>query len=197
MPSPGTDRVERPVVSTGEGTGRRDTVLAAALETFVRFGYRKTSMEDIARAAQISRPGLYFLFASKQELFAAAITRAIDTDLRTAARVLDDGDRPLGERLLEAFDVWTGRYLGAVGGELSAVAEAHRDVLGPAVPDASARFHALVTDAIVSAGAPQDRATSQAIARTLISTAIGLKHQTSSRATFRQELDSSIALLLR
>ncbi len=179
------------------GADRRDVVLAAALETFVRYGYRKTSMEDIAGAARISRPGLYFLFTSKRELFAAAVGRALEQDLRTTAYLLGDEVRPLRERLLEAFDTWTGRYLGAVGGELSAVAEAHLDLLGTAAVDAPRRFHALVTDAVVSSRAPQDRATSEAIARTLISTAIGLKHQTTSQETFRENLGTAIALLLQ
>ncbi len=170
---------------TSPGADRRDVVLTPALEAFVRYGYRKTSMEDIAVTARISRPGLYFLFTSKRELFAAAVRRSLDHDLRTAACSLGDEARPLQERLLKAFDTWTGRYLGAVGGELSAVAEAHRDLLGTAVVDAPRRFHALVTDAVVSSRAPQDRATSEAIARTLISTAIGLNHQTTSRETFR------------
>lgn len=179
------------------GAARRDVVLTAALETFMRYGYRKTSMEDIAVAACISRPGLYFLFTSKRELFAAAVARAVEQDLRAAAASLGDEARPLQERMLEAFDTWTGRYLGAMGGELSAVAEAHRDLLGTAVVDAPRRFHALVTDAVVSARAPQQRATSESIARTLISTAIGLKHQTTSRTTFRENLGVAIALLLR
>jgi len=182
---------------TGSGPGRRDVVLTAALETFVRHGYRKTSMESIAAAARISRPGLYFLFASKPELFAAAITRGLEQDLRTAARTLDDDAHVLPERLLGAFDAWTGAYVGAVGGELSAVAEAHRDLLGAAAPDSSQRFRALITDAIVRGRAPQDQAQSEAIARTLISTAVGLKHQTTSRETFREDLGTAIALLLR
>lgn len=182
----------------GSGTDlRRDVVLTAALDTFTRYGYGKTSMEDIARAGRISRPGLYFLFESKQALFAAAVGRALDHDLRTAARQLEDQARPLDERLLDAFDTWTGRYLGAVGGELSAVADAHRDLLGPRCADAPHRFHALVTDAIVSGRPPRDRAASKAIARTLISTAIGLKHQTSSREAFRKGLRTAVALLLR
>lgn len=179
------------------GTDRRDVVLAAALETFLRHGYRKTSMEDVARAASISRPGLYFLFTSKQDLFAAAVTRALEQDLRTVAHALDDSSRPLPERLLDAFDAWTGRYLGAVGGELSAVVEAHRDVMGAAALDAPHRFRSLVLDALLSAGSTRERATSEAIARTLISTAIGLKHQTTSRDTFREHLGTAIGLLLR
>ncbi len=184
-------------IRPGAGPDRREVVLTAALETFLRHGYRKTSMEDVAGAARISRPGLYFLFASKQQLFTAAITRALEEDLDTAARTLDDDARPLPGRLLDAFDTWTGRYLGAVGGELSAVADAHRDVLGPAAFDASHRFRALITGTLVAARPPQDRTTSEAIARTLIATAIGLKHQTDSPETFRRDLGSAIALLLR
>jgi AcrR family transcriptional regulator len=181
----------------GGGADRRDVVLTAALEIFVRYGYRKTSMEDVASAARISRPGLYFLFESKQKLFADAMTVAIERDLSTAARALEDEARPLRERLLDAFDAWTGRYVGTVGGELSAIAETHRDILDVAVLEAPHRFRVLIVDAVVSARAPQDRATSEAIARTLISTAIGLKHQKSSREPFREELSTAIALLLR
>ncbi|MDQ1687039.1 MAG: hypothetical protein QOK42_14 [Frankiaceae bacterium] len=181
----------------GSGADRRDIVLTAALEIFVRYGYRKTSMEDVARAARISRPGLYFLFESKQKLFADTMTAAIERDLSSAARALEDEACPLRERLLDAFDAWTGRYVGTVGGELSAIAETHRDVLDVAVLEAPHRFQVLIVDTVVSARAPQDRATSEAIARTLISTAIGLKHQKSSRETFREELSTAISLLLR
>lgn len=181
----------------GDSTSRREAVLDTALETFLRFGYRKTAMDDIARAADISRPGLYFLFTSKRDLFAAAVTRALERDLRAATRVLQDSGRPLAERLGDAFDIWTGRYLGAVGGELSAVADEHRALLEPAVSTSSDGFHALIIDTVVDGRPPEDRATSEAIARTLIATAIGLKHQTTSRDTFRQALRTSIDVLLR
>lgn len=184
------------VLRAGGGTDRRGLVLAAALETFLRYGYRKTSMADIARAAAISRPGLYFLFTSKQELFAAAVTRALEQDLRTAGRVLSDETRPLQERLLEAFDQWSGRYLGAVGGELSAITEAHRDMMSADALDAPRRFQVLVIDAISNTRSPGQRMIAADIGRTLISTAIGLKHQTTSRETFRQHLSTAISLLL-
>lgn len=176
---------------------RRDAVLGAALETFLRHGYRKTSMEDVAAAAAISRPGLYFLFASKQELFASAVARALALDLDAAARALADGARPLPERLLAAFDAWTGRYLGAAGGELSEVAAAHRDVMHPAALAAPQRFRDLVTDAVVAAHPPAQRATAEAVAATLLSVAVGLKHQTTVREEFRAGLATAVGLLLR
>lgn len=181
----------------GDSTSRREAVLDTARETFLRFGYRNTSMDDIARAGDISRPGLYFLFTSKRDLFAAAVTRALERDLRAATRALHDPDRPLAERLGEAFDIWTGRYLGAVGGELSAVADEHCALLEPAVSTSSDGFHAPIIDTVVGGRPPEDRATSEAIARTLIATAIGLKHQTTSHDTFRNDLQTSITVLLR
>src|SRR4051795_10175821 len=93
-------------------TDRRDAVLESALLTFARHGYRKTSMEEVARTARISRPGLYFLFASKPELFRAAVTRALEQDLAAAEAILADTGKPLRERLIAAFDRWAGRYVG-------------------------------------------------------------------------------------
>ncbi|MGW5822670.1 TetR family transcriptional regulator, partial [Streptomyces noursei] len=43
-----------PIADTAD---RRTAVLDSAMVTFARFGYRKTSMEEVARAARISRPG--------------------------------------------------------------------------------------------------------------------------------------------
>ena len=90
--------------------GRRELVLAAALDTFARYGYRKTSMEDVARSAAISRPGLYLLFGSKQELFTAAVTQALDQSLTAATGVLADTARPLRDRLLSALTTGPGAH---------------------------------------------------------------------------------------
>ncbi|MGO4422861.1 TetR/AcrR family transcriptional regulator, partial [Streptomyces sp. MCAF7] len=65
-------------------------VLDVALTTFARFGYRKTSMEEVAKAARISRPGLYFLFSSKEDLFRAAVTEVLERDIATVEHVLAD-----------------------------------------------------------------------------------------------------------
>ena len=51
-------------------------ILDTARPVFVRYGFRKTSMTDIARAAGISRASLYLIFNSKEELFRAGSARA-------------------------------------------------------------------------------------------------------------------------
>jgi AcrR family transcriptional regulator len=166
---------------------RQEHVLEVALATFARFGYRKTSMEDVARAADISRPGLYFLFASKQELFRAAVTRALDGDLAAADAVLADRERPLRERLIEAFDLWTGRYLGPMAREVPALLETSPELLGGIATDYPQRFVEMVTTALAG------RAD---VARTLHSTAIGVKQEVATRAEFLERMTVAVDLLV-
>jgi AcrR family transcriptional regulator len=52
---------------------RRAALLAAAAEVFARYGYRKASMDDVARAAGLSRQGLYLHYPTKDALFKAAV----------------------------------------------------------------------------------------------------------------------------
>lgn len=61
------------MISTDQKTTH---ILDAALPVFVRFGFRKATMADIARAAGISRASLYLSFNSKEDLFRAGSARA-------------------------------------------------------------------------------------------------------------------------
>lgn len=47
-------------------------VIEAAADVFLRYGYARTTMGDIAKAAGISRPALYLLFPGKEPVFEAA-----------------------------------------------------------------------------------------------------------------------------
>jgi len=62
----------------------RDEVLRRALECFLRFGYARTAMQDIAVASGLSRQGLYHHFANKEELFEALSEASNGWTLRAA-----------------------------------------------------------------------------------------------------------------
>lgn len=64
---PGTKRLPRAV--------REQQMLDAAVAEFSETGYADTSMDAIAARAQISKPMLYLYYGSKDELFAACISR--------------------------------------------------------------------------------------------------------------------------
>ncbi|MFR9796260.1 TetR/AcrR family transcriptional regulator [Streptomyces sp. MS06] len=178
--------------STVADAGRRTMVLESAMATFARFGYRKASMEEVARAARISRPGLYFLFSSKEALFRAAVTQALERDVTAAEQVLADNGRSLSERLVEAFDHWAGRYIGPLTCDIATVIEDNPDLLGEIVETAPRRFEELITDAIA---ATSGREAARPVAQTMISVSTGLKHQVSSRELYRERLAVAIGLL--
>ncbi|MGM9346690.1 TetR family transcriptional regulator [Streptomyces salinarius] len=179
--------------STVADTGRRTAVLESAMATFARFGYRKTTMEEVARAARISRPGLYFLFSSKETLFRAAVGQALERDITAVEQVLADSGRPLAERLVEAFDQWAGRYIGPLARDAATVIEDNPGILGEVVETAPRRFEELITEAI-SAESGRERAL--LVAQTMISTSIGLKHQAAFREFYLERLAIAVDLLL-
>ena len=55
---------------------KRLRVLQAATEFFVRFGYQKASMDDIAHAARVSKGGLYLYFPNKNLVVTKSIYQA-------------------------------------------------------------------------------------------------------------------------
>lgn len=73
----------------------RTAVLDAAAARFSRFGPRKTTMEEIARAAGLSRATVYAHFGSKDALYAALLDRITDDFVR---RVEDCLEGPGGAR---------------------------------------------------------------------------------------------------
>ncbi|MEO8842809.1 MAG: TetR/AcrR family transcriptional regulator [Kofleriaceae bacterium] len=67
---------------------RRREILEAAKTCFLRFGYGKTSLDDIAKTAKLSRPLLYRKFPNKGAIFAALYDDVFETQLRCALDAL-------------------------------------------------------------------------------------------------------------
>ena len=87
------------------GDEKSERILDAALPVFVRHGFRKTSMADIARAAGMSRAALYLSFGSKEELFRAGSARAHARTMREVEVALSGDGDVFGqiERAIAAF----------------------------------------------------------------------------------------------
>lgn len=63
---------------------RLELILDAAYACFTRHGVRRTTMDDIAREAGMSRPGVYQYVRNKQDAFRRLTTRLLDTSLSEA-----------------------------------------------------------------------------------------------------------------
>jgi len=53
----------------------KDTIINVANRLFSRFGFHKTSMDEIAKVARKAKGSLYYHFASKEELFREVISK--------------------------------------------------------------------------------------------------------------------------
>jgi AcrR family transcriptional regulator len=170
---------------------KRCRLLEAALSVFVRFGFRKTSMDEVARAANVSRQGLYLHYPAKEDLFRAAVEHALKTSLEAATARLA-ADAPLEERLCGAFDEWVGRYVGAFGPGATDLVEAKDALVGPMWNEHERMFLEAVTKAVrssglVSAYKPTGLSARQ-LAETLSATARGLKTLSATRAEFAERM---------
>lgn len=64
---------------------RPQELLAAAMTIFVERGYASTRLEDVARAAGVSKGTLYLYYTNKEELFKAVVRQSIVPMLGDAA----------------------------------------------------------------------------------------------------------------
>jgi TetR/AcrR family transcriptional regulator, transcriptional repressor of aconitase len=94
---------------------RRKQILDAALQCFLQFGYSKTSMDDVAKKANLSRPLIYLKFKSKQDLFLGLYVDFTEEALTQAATVLKS-KRSTKEILLEVTEIVTIRAWEKVAG---------------------------------------------------------------------------------
>jgi len=177
---------------------KKSRLLDAALATFVRYGYRKTSMEEVARAADVSRQTLYLHFATKEDLFRAAVAHAMEAGLDLAARSLQGSSLPIVRKLAGAFDAWFGRYIG-MSANMTDLEEAGHALVGPLFAESEKRFVEMIGKAIRSSALPaaykSEGISVRQMADMLCATARGLKHECASRGEFGERFDVALRAL--
>lgn len=77
---------------------KRQAILKAAAELFIAYGYRKTTIDDIASAASVAKGTVYLYYRNKAQLFLHAIALQKQQYLNELAPVFDRS-RPPRERL--------------------------------------------------------------------------------------------------
>jgi AcrR family transcriptional regulator len=171
---------------------RRDALLEAAVGVFARYGFRKTSMDEVARAAGVSRQGLYLQFADKEELFRTCVTFKLTRQLTAAIAALARSDASLESRLVAACDEWAGRFVGIGGTDAADLMCASTSLAGSTMAHYGRQFEIALADAIASsplaAFCTHAGFAPEHVATALHATARGLKQSSTSRQEFLQAL---------
>jgi len=93
-----------------ERNARRDSILAAARETFTTRGFAGSTMEEVALRAEITKPTLYGYFHTKDELL-LTLMLPVFTDIGAQLQVLQ---RDLEAGLISSCQQLIGQFLDAV-----------------------------------------------------------------------------------
>ena len=175
-----------------------DQALQAALGVFLQYGYRKTSMEDVARAVGVSRQWIYQQFTSKTNLFQEVVEHGLDAMLDGGAAVLvEAGDDP-ADQLVRAFDAWCGEYVDMLQAPHAAeIMEAATSQFSAQIQACHDGFEAAVvrflTDrqiALTGAAEPAD------VAAMLLATSDGVKKSQPTRDEYLAQMRRFIGVVL-
>jgi AcrR family transcriptional regulator len=192
--------MRQPENMSGKESARQAHVLEAALAVFARHGFSKTSIEDIAKAAGISRQGIYLHFKNKDEVFSASIQKALDDGLLAANKIFDDDRLTLEEKLLKALDEWFGRHVGLFQPEASDLVAQCERVLGDAVGKSSSSFQKGLEQVILASYAKKTKGADKraaTVAGMLCACGLTWKHSLSSREEFLEKMCDAIHLCCR
>jgi len=174
-------------------------VLEAANEMFFRYGYRRTTMGDIAKAAGMSRPALYLVYPSKEEIFKAGVISFMEDALGEIEAGLGARDS-MREKLEYAFDIWLIRpyeVIDRLPDAKDLLDNAH-GAAGEEMLQAKARFEGLLTNILepLTGNAPASGMTAAQVAHLMAFSVISFKENAKDVEELRSLIDGLITMTM-
>jgi AcrR family transcriptional regulator len=188
-------------VSEAAWPPRQAAILVADVKVFFQFGYRKTSMEDVAAAAEVSRQTLYLQFRNKERLFRAALEYLTEQILVSIRRLAGNQNGTVEQTLMGVFEVLCGDLLAVSPqiniAELLVVARSQAESIG-------SRFEAdvlsVIADALTQArhgrsmGAAWNRRAGNGMH--LLDTSAGVKSATGNWSDYKRRMALAIRIIV-
>lgn len=127
----------------------RGAIVEAAVAVFGRYGYRKTTMDLLARAADISRPAIYQYFDGKAAVYRAVAAR-VGRDLLAAAETAAKHGETAADRIYNALVVKLDFAADTVdpGHRRELAIEAESGPVADVLADTEARYAAIVASVL-------------------------------------------------
>lgn len=167
---------------------REEQILSAAFEAFAAYGFRKTSMDDIARLAGMSRSALYLSYANKEDILQRLARTILEDSLQHMKRVLDADDGSPQEVLLAAFVAKDGRFVEAILNKPHAreLVEDGLAATSQIVAEAESRISGLLAGWLARQGVPASIGTPEEVATSMVSALHGLKATGTDFTSYRE-----------
>jgi AcrR family transcriptional regulator len=89
------------------GSAKRNAIVMAGLQLFTQYGYRKTSIDDIAEEAQVAKRTVYLNFENKAAVFLAILEYLTD-QVRQRCAAAEAADGTAVDRLTGLLDAYFG-----------------------------------------------------------------------------------------
>ena len=181
----------------------RQEIIGVAARLFARYGFKKTSIDDVALAARIGKGTVYLHFASKEEIFGEVVGRLSERMLDALGAAVKRARSPAGKvrAFVEAKLTSVSRLADAQGVQEEAILElfpAARAYRGTH----DVREHALLSDVLHEGNAsgtfavedPDRLATGIIACLTALDTSTVVKRED---AAIRAGIDELMAVLVR
>ena len=188
--------------SRAPGSAQREAILVAATAAFLRYGFKKTSMDDVAQAAGVSRQGLYLYFETKDVLFREALQYLVSHMISTARSVADDGNLSLKDRLLGVFEAVHGSAFQSASPEHAfELLQSAQSADGALLVQLDRDLMGIVAALLAKAGAA-DRwkkagVTVAELSEQLLMSAKGIKASVDTLAAYRKRMRTAIRIVTR
>jgi AcrR family transcriptional regulator len=75
----------------------RRKIIVTAGQIFSRYGFRKTTMDEIAKALKMGKSSIYYYFQSKEEIFEAVVLYEANILRNELTKAIKSVDSPLGK----------------------------------------------------------------------------------------------------
>ena len=187
----------------GDAEARRAVILDAALRVFGQYGFRRASMDDIAREAQIGKGTIYLSFTSKDEVF-QALSQRLAQRMLAGAEAASRRPGTTADKLAAMHAAWFGTYADTIHRSPHAadLLDAKHQLSADLVAGTASRYKRLVQNVLAEAAAAGELdlepagLTPGTAAELLIAAARGLQPSTPSPAAYRRQLSTLVRVMI-
>ena len=187
----------------GDAESRRAEILDAALQMFGQYGYRRTSMDDVAREAGIAKGTIYLSFTSKEEVF-QALSERLSQRMLAGAEAASRRPGTTADKLAAMHAAWFGTYADTISRSPHAaeLLDAKHRLSADLVANAASRYKRLVRDVLTDAAVAGELdlepagLTADTAAELLMASARGLESSAASPAAYRRYLDALVRVMV-